>query len=302
MDFVFDQKHVARVFVSTYRELCYSAMKFRGRINSPASFLKVVQVLEKSSKFAFLKLAHDSTQIIVRSDILDSSQVWFEAATDKIFHNLKLSSSTGCIVLEVDMSSLAKALKSSAGSEVECELRLVKKGNTACISVILIPQTLAAVKVCHDFPVRVLGQAEAASLVEPELPQPAVQITLPAMRDLKAIVDRLKSNASHFNLSANFHGEFSISVQTETMTLGTVFRNLENISVSGRPSQSQTALPRDGISVCVDAKKLTRPLFAHSLQPSRCVASFIPDKVVVIHALLADEELFFSFFVPVLVS
>eukprot|EP00762_Andalucia_godoyi_P007221 ANDGO_08009.mRNA.1 Checkpoint protein hus1 homolog len=279
-------------------------MKFRGRLNSPSSFLKIVQVLEKSSKFAFLKLAQDTTQIIIRSDILDSSQVWFEGATSKIFHNLKLASATDSIVLEVDLSSLSKALRSSSVShasaaEIECELRLVKKGNTACLSVILIPQTLAAVKVNHDIPIRVLGHAEAASLVEPVLPHPAVQITLPALRDLKAIVDRLKSNATQFSLSASFHGEFSISVQTDTMTLGTVFRNLENISSTGRPSQSQTSRGAEPISVWVDAKKLARPLFAHNLQPSRCVASFIPDRVIVIHALLADEELFLSFFVPV---
>jgi hypothetical protein len=298
-------------------------MKFRARLATASTLLRVILLLEKSSKLAYLKLTPQTTWLIVRSDVLDATQIWFEASTSRMFGDVKLSSAcNNTIVLECDLSQLAKALKPAQSHGSETEIKLAKKEGIACLTVTAKSHRQSVV---YDSPVRVLTPSEWAPLEEPQLPQPAIQLTMPALRDMKAIVDKLRGAAQTVTLKANIHAELCIAVETDALILGTVFRDLELISTTGRPSQHQLQhagssssastkevaqkdvsssnpqanLPQQQWESKVDVKKLARFLQAHALQPARCVISLVPDRCVVLHLFLADESMYCSFFLPV---
>lgn len=94
--------------------------------------------------------------------------------------------------------------------------------------------------ITQDVPVKVLAMQTVEGLHEPSTPEPDVHIYLPALAQVKSISERFTKLASatksgtttaggpRLELSANMHGSFKIALQTDALSISSVWTGLLN--------------------------------------------------------------------------
>jgi HUS1 checkpoint protein len=94
--------------------------------------------------------------------------------------------------------------------------------------------------VTQDVPVKVLAMQTVEGLHEPSTPEPDVHIYLPALAQVKSISERFTklatatksgtttSSGPRLELSANMHGSFKIALQTDALSISSVWTGLLN--------------------------------------------------------------------------
>ena len=94
--------------------------------------------------------------------------------------------------------------------------------------------------ITQDVPVKVLAMQTVEGLHEPSTPEPDVHIYLPALAQVKSISERFTKLASatksgttaaggpRLELSANMHGSFKIALQTDALSISSVWTALLN--------------------------------------------------------------------------
>lgn len=94
--------------------------------------------------------------------------------------------------------------------------------------------------ITQDVPVKVLAMQTVEGLHEPSTPEPDVHIYLPALAQVKSISERFTKLATatktgtatgagpRLELSANMHGSFKIALQTDALSISSVWTGLVN--------------------------------------------------------------------------
>ena len=107
--------------------------------------------------------------------------------------------------------------------------------------------------ITQDVPVKVLAMQTVEGLHEPSTPEPDVHIYLPALAQVKSISERFTKLATatksgtttgggpRLELSANMHGSFKIALQTDALSISSVWTGLVNpeLEPSNYPGGSQ---------------------------------------------------------------
>lgn len=107
--------------------------------------------------------------------------------------------------------------------------------------------------VTQDVPVKVLAMHVVEGLHEPHTPEPDVHIYLPSLVQVKSISERFTKLATatktattagagpRLELSANMHGSFKIALQTDALSISSVWTGLVNpeLEPSNYPGGSQ---------------------------------------------------------------
>lgn len=107
--------------------------------------------------------------------------------------------------------------------------------------------------ITQDVPVKVLAMQTVEGLHEPSTPEPDVHIYLPSLAQVKSISERFTKLATatktgtttvpgpRLELSANMHGSFKIALQTEVLSISSVWTGLVNpeLEPSNYPGGSQ---------------------------------------------------------------
>lgn len=106
--------------------------------------------------------------------------------------------------------------------------------------------------ITQDVPVKVLAMQTVEGLHEPSTPEPHVHIYLPSLAQVKSISERFTKLATatktsttgagpRLELSANMHGSFKIALQTDALSISSVWTGLVNpeLEPSNYPGGSQ---------------------------------------------------------------
>lgn len=107
--------------------------------------------------------------------------------------------------------------------------------------------------ITQDVPVKVLAMQTVEGLHEPSTPEPDVHIYLPSLGQVKSISERFTKLATatktgtaigagpRLELSANMHGSFKIALQTDALSISSVWTGLVNpeLDVSNYQGGSQ---------------------------------------------------------------
>jgi HUS1 checkpoint protein len=171
------------------------------------------------------------------------------------------------INLEVPLAPLNRALKSAANA-TSAQIRLTKKDNLPVLALTIATSSSAPsynafptasadddevslsmdlsgsnreTIITQEVPVRVLPPETVAGLHEPQCREPDVHIMLPPLIQLKSISDRFTKLAlvgksgtgstaprTRLEIAANMHGCLRLSVNTDAMSIESVWTNLSN--------------------------------------------------------------------------
>jgi HUS1 checkpoint protein len=85
--------------------------------------------------------------------------------------------------------------------------------------------------IVQDVPITLVSASQFAQLNEPQLPDPKVHIMLPVLKTLRPIIDRMKNISEFLLIHANMRGELSLKVDTEVVSVETIYKNLERPQV-----------------------------------------------------------------------
>jgi HUS1 checkpoint protein len=100
---------------------------------------------------------------------------------------------------------------------------------------------------------------------EPNVPAPQIAIEMPPLRNLRTIVDRLKSMHKSITIEASKRGTLALRIETHPLTLQTLFAHLryrEDLIDDPDDDSIGDADLAMASSVTVDAKVLSKAILA----------------------------------------
>uniref|UniRef100_A0A2C9L6C6 Checkpoint protein n=2 Tax=Biomphalaria glabrata TaxID=6526 RepID=A0A2C9L6C6_BIOGL len=210
-------------------------MKFRGKIVDIVciqQFTNIVGTISKLVKTCIMRITEDKVFFILSERIGDGgAQMWCELDQSHFFDEYAMdgvSAEANEIYLEVMPDLMLKALK-TAHSAKWIKLKLTKK-NTPCLTMEIDLPTGGPHQrqVVHDIPVNVVPRKHWPDYTEPEMPKFDVSITMPQLKLMKNVIDKMKNLSNYLSLSANRSGEMKLSVETDMVAVSTHFQNLLN--------------------------------------------------------------------------
>ena len=82
--------------------------------------------------------------------------------------------------------------------------------------------------IVQEIPITPLSAPQLMQLTEPCLPDPEVYILLPPLKLVQRVVEKMKNISDFLKIEANMAGRLKLSIQTETVTITTFYKNLEH--------------------------------------------------------------------------
>jgi HUS1 checkpoint protein len=164
--------------------------------------------------------------------------------------------------------------------------------------------------IVQDVPITMVSASQFAQLNEPSLPEPKVTIMLPVLKTLRPIVDRMKNISEFLLINANMRGELSLKVDTDMVSIETIYKNLEipqvcppassSIAYSSSQVSGRESMPpsENEAEVRVDIKKFARFLFSYQITPTNVVCCMVEGKALVLHVIV-EGEVYLTYYIPV---
>ncbi|KAH9981897.1 cell cycle checkpoint [Russula compacta] len=197
-------------------------MRFRTAIQNVLTFYRLVQTIEKLQKKCIIKFSETAMRIICNHEE-GGVQVWSKIRVDALFTEYRiLSHSINEITLNLPTEALSTALRSASAEHTgasEVVMKLAKKNNLPVLSFEIFGTTQMGrrVKVAHDVRIEVMKPADVAMLTEPRCPEPDVQIMLPSLTKMRAVVERMRNLSDVIAVRANSSGCLQLSASTEVV-------------------------------------------------------------------------------------
>uniref|UniRef100_A0A7S1TZY9 Checkpoint protein n=1 Tax=Phaeomonas parva TaxID=124430 RepID=A0A7S1TZY9_9STRA len=262
-------------------------MRFKARLFQDMLLVVegVIMCLEKATAGAtptvLLHLSPGGAKLALPTASTEEPQVFAELAADKLFAEYRIESqSDDCILLEAGLANLARAFRSGRAAPL-CLLKLTKRRGQPCLC---LETRALEVDVTHDIPVKVLKAAEIEAYAPPEVPAPSVQLELPASRQLRTVVDRLKPFDRYVSLDGDMHGSLTLRAQSGEASIKTFFPNL---SPRFDGFDDEAAAANNVATVRVDGRKLANVLAFYGVPCEAAIACFVEGVSFVLHVFLA---------------
>ncbi|KAI8749235.1 checkpoint protein hus1 [Biomphalaria glabrata] len=283
-------------------------MKFRGKIVDIVciqQFTNIVGTISKLVKTCIMRITEDKVFFILSERIGDGgAQMWCELDQSHFFDEYAMdgvSAEANEIYLEVMPDLMLKALK-TAHSAKWIKLKLTKK-NTPCLTMEIDLPTGGPHQrqVVHDIPVNVVPRKHWPDYTEPEMPKFDVSITMPQLKLMKNVIDKMKNLSNYLSLSANRSGEMKLSVETDMVAVSTHFQNLLN-PTWGNQDGCQILQSSQGqeefATARIDIRKFAQFLNGQQVNPKRVICNIVHHRMV--HFFLMHEDLSLQYFLPVI--
>lgn len=284
-------------------------MKFRAKlvdINCIGQFLKIFTTVGKIAKLSTLRLSE--TQVVLTHNERAASggtAMWCEVNQADFFDEYRIEGKdeSNEIYLEVINENIVRALKSGQRAQ-SIKIKLTKKA-TACLTfeITLPSMTMHTRSVSHDVPVAVIPSRFWEDFQKPQLPNYDVRITVPELRILKNVVERMKNISGYIVVSASRDGEIRFKVETDEVSATTHFKNMEvhdGSQGSNQSSEDPLGPDRsnisDAIEVRIDIQKLVMFLNVQLLNPTRIWCGIVHGQAV--HMFMQCNEILFQYFMP----
>ncbi|XP_064396750.1 checkpoint protein HUS1-like [Halichondria panicea] len=277
-------------------------MRFRAKlldITCIDHLSRVVSTLARSVKACVLRLSSDKVCFVISGGRgpVGGANIWCELSQSNVFDEYRIEGKdeSNEIYLELNIEQLSRALKSALTAQV-LKIKLTKKQGPCLTLEILLPTMTGAHRtVVHDIPVAVVPVRLWPDYQEPDMPEIDVSIYLPPLKLLKNIVDRMKTMSNFVTISANMNGELNIKLQTDSVTVTTYFKDLQNHHFQ---DTSMSESRDNDLTMCearVDIRK-----FSQFVQ-----GQFVPTKVICnvidgrgLQIFLLHEDVSLQYYIP----
>lgn len=287
-------------------------MKFRAKlvdVTCIQQFTNVVATISKLIKICTLRITADKLYFILSESVSNGGvQIWCELPQGHFcdeYGMQGMSAEANEIYLELCPENLLRALK-TAQSARWIKLKLTSK-HTPCLTVEIEQPSIGACQrlAVHDIPVTVVKRKHWSDYGEPEMPNFDVSITMPTLKMLKNVVDKMKNISNFVNLSANQNGEMKLSVETDMVAVNTHFKDLynpqwRNGKVDAGNGQRTRSSQRDAAEFAearIDIRRFAQFLSSQQVNPNRVICNIVDKRVV--HFFLMHDDVSLQYFMPV---
>lgn len=267
--------------------------------------------IAKLCKTCVLRITQDKLYfILLEKAICGGTHTWCELTQSHFFDEYMLdglSKEDNEIFLEFAPENLLRAMKTAQVAKW-IKIKLTKK-HAPCLTVEVDLPTATGLSrnVVHDITVTVLPKRLWSDYEEPEMPEFDVSITLPALKLLRNVVDKMKSMSSYVVISANHEGEMKLLIETEIASVCTYFKELANPTwKSGFDNHFSRSTNRGDVDrgeffeVKVDLKKLALFLNVQQLSATRAICNL--DANHLMHVTLLHDDFSLQYFMPAVSS
>ncbi|KAL7641057.1 UNVERIFIED_CONTAM: hypothetical protein RMT77_008194 [Armadillidium vulgare] len=278
-------------------------MKFRGKMMENQcirQFSQLVTLIARLAKVCVIRITSSKIYFIISEMGGSNPGMWAELEQGYFFNEFDMegvSSENNEIFLELVPDKLAKSLNSlkSSQSTKSLKIKLTKKHSPCLTFEIELPSLSSRSRlVVHDIPITLIPRRLWHLYQEPAMPSYEASIYLPPLKQLRHVVERLKSLSAHATLSANHKGTFIISVATDTVDVSTYFKNLAMPAWGNNTERPENV--EDLHSATVDIKKLAQFLQGDQVNPSRVICNIHGGKTV--HLFLLHDNITLQYFLP----
>ncbi|KAH8264531.1 hypothetical protein KR038_009614 [Drosophila bunnanda] len=278
-------------------------MKFRALMQDAMymrEFQAIVATLAKLAKDCVMILGDRQMHFIVNEDQSSAASplVWATIAADEYFPEYRMEAARSdqeYIVLSMSSANLGRALSVLRGGGVSmCKLKL-QRIQFPCISVIASVQSSSsseAREVVHDVPVTIIPASDWSAYVVPRVPNSQLALSLPSLRLLRSLIDKLKNISPSLEFQASFDGELSVIATSEMSTVTSRFQKLlprslavsqqeASCSVDSRKASAffgALQLPNEELTIGIDREHsihlqidVRQDVVLHSILPAVCV-------------------------------
>jgi len=176
----------------------------------------------------------------------------------------------------------------------EILVKLTRKGDLPYLSLTMEISPTKSVMLTQDVPIQPLSAEQMNTFLEPELPTPDIFIMMPALKNMKNVIKRMKNLNKTLIIRANMNGELTLKVETELVKITTFYRNLEHPQIDGIRNEGPDTIA----SVQVDVTKFWKALYSYQVSPSSVICCIIQDVALVLHALL--DDFFITYYIPII--
>lgn len=278
-------------------------MKFRALMQDPLymrEFQAIVATLAKLAKDCVMILGSRQMHFIVNEDQSSAASplVWASIAAEEYFPEYRMEAARPdqeYIVLGMSSANLGRAFSVLRGGGVNsCKLKL-QRIQFPCISVIasvLLSSSTEAREVVHDVPVTIIPASDWSAYVVPRVPNSQLALSLPSLRLLRSLIDKLKNVSPSLEFQASFDGELHVIATSEMSTVTSRFQKLLIRNLVG--SQQETScsvdsrkasaffgalqLPNDELTIGIDREHsihlqidVRQDVVLHSILPAVCM-------------------------------
>ncbi|XP_063392952.1 checkpoint protein HUS1 isoform X1 [Cydia fagiglandana] len=279
-------------------------MKFRAVMVDAGpmrEFTNIVSTISKLSKECVARIADDQLYFIVSDENSGPAPpiLWCEIPQAMFFSEYQmvgLDEDHKDIYLEFTSANLARSLLTLKSAKA-LKMKLTKKQCPCLTLEIEVPSSTSQQtrQVTHDIPVKVIPRKSWSDFQEPKIPKPDISIELPALKQLRTTIDRMRTMAAEVMIRASAEGRLTLQIKTDTSKVSTRFKDLRVEAFEGpiehSDSETETQANEDMSHICycrVDAKKLSMFLSADQISHNRTVCSIVHKKLVIL--CLQTEE------------
>ncbi|KAK4320744.1 hypothetical protein Pmani_008401 [Petrolisthes manimaculis] len=282
-------------------------MRFTGVMNDIMcirQFASIVNAVARLSKTCVLRITTTHLYLIANeAGIVNSSPgLWAELDQGHFFNVFNMggvSEENNEIFLEMEPDTLSKTLSSFTSTQTAArflKIKLTKKHSPCLTLEVELPSlSVHARIVVHDVPVRPLPRRQWSLYQEPEMPQCDASLYLPPLKQLRHVVERMKTQASHITLAGNRRGTLVFSMSTDTVTVSTYFRHL-SMPTWDRDDGGRDGEPEELRSATVDIKRLALFLTGEQIGPSKVICNIVEGRLI--HMFLLHEDVTLQYFLP----
>jgi len=269
-------------------------MRFKAKVSNVGLLNRIIQSVEKVHKECVIHLAPKTVKFILTTDVADGVQVFAGVNVNTLFEGYSIESlNNNEIAFTLNLENLIRTLK-SAESAQDTNVKLTKKNGIPYLEFNITIQSIHSMNIVQDLPVKLMSAAQLNNYVEPHLGDPEVHIMMPPLRNLRPVVEKMKTLSEHLYLKANMGGVLKVTADSNSITVETTYENLEHPHIEGREPP-----PADPSIVCevkVDIKKFVRFLHVYLIAPHNVILCLVKGKAVVLHVLL--DDLYLTYYIP----
>ncbi|XP_066935496.1 checkpoint protein HUS1-like isoform X1 [Clytia hemisphaerica] len=283
-------------------------MKFRSKlvdIGCIHQLTKILGTISKITKTCTLILSEQQVVFTQNERATGGgASLWCELKQVDFFEDYRIEGKddNNQIYLEIINENLLRALKS--GQNAQCiKIKLVKKQTPCLMFEVSLPSMTAHTRVVvHDIPVAVIPTRFWENFQRPILPAYDIKISLPNLKILKNIIERMKNISGFMVLSASQNGNLSCKVETEEVTATTYFSNMEieknDNNMPHRSQRRSVDIDEDDelVEARIDVQKLVTFLNVQQFNANKVMCGIVNGQSV--HMFLQCGDMFFQYFIP----
>ncbi|XP_045479821.1 checkpoint protein HUS1 isoform X2 [Harmonia axyridis] len=192
------------------------------------------------------------------------------------------------IYLEFSTALLARSVSVLKQNVKNLKIKLTNK-EFPCLTLEmeLVPEDIQSRQCVHDIRVEVISRKHWSNYEEPRFNDFHVTISMPPLKHLKNIVERMKNISHQLIVSANKNGRLILQIKTNTVTISSHFPELsiESFAVGLNSNMDDiNTINEDGelqvVSSTIDIKKFLMFLTGMQLNNCKALCSIVHERMV----------------------